>query len=81
MYYDRCDKVIVATQLKELSLLENIYQRGLKNGFEISLLSQAQLKKHEPYINGLEAILMPDAGIVHYPEIAAKLAEIIQTRI
>ncbi|MBD2785934.1 L-2-hydroxyglutarate oxidase [Xenorhabdus sp. DI] len=80
LYYDRCGKVIVATQLKELPLLENIYQRGLKNGLDVSLLSQAQLKEREPYVNGLEALLVPDAGIVNYPEIAAKLAEIIQTR-
>ncbi|MDX7993086.1 L-2-hydroxyglutarate oxidase [Xenorhabdus littoralis] len=80
LYYDRCGKVIVATQLKELPLLENIYQRGLQNGLEVNRLSQAQLKEREPYVNGLEAILVPDAGIVNYPEIAAKLAEIIQSR-
>ncbi|OTA18797.1 hypothetical protein Xbed_02914 [Xenorhabdus beddingii] len=80
LYYDRCGKVIVATQLKELPLLEKIYQRGLKNGLDVSLLSQAQLKEREPYVNGLEAILVPDAGIVNYPEIAAKLAELIQTK-
>ncbi|PHM68888.1 L-2-hydroxyglutarate oxidase [Xenorhabdus sp. KJ12.1] len=80
LYYDRCGKVIVATQLKELSLLENIYQRGLQNGLQVSRLSQVALKEREPYVNGLEAILVPDTGIVNYPEIAAKLAEIIQTR-
>ncbi|MCC8366755.1 L-2-hydroxyglutarate oxidase [Xenorhabdus sp. PB61.4] len=80
LYYDRCGKVIVATQLKELSLLENIYQRGLQNGLQVSRLSQAALKEREPYVNGLEAILVPDTGIVNYPEIAAKLAEIIQIR-
>ncbi|PHM38718.1 hypothetical protein Xmau_03428 [Xenorhabdus mauleonii] len=80
LYYDRCGKVIVATQLKELPLLENIYQRGLQNGLEVHRLSQKQLKEREPYVNGLEAILVPDAGIVNYPEIAAKLAEIIQSR-
>ncbi|MDX7989324.1 L-2-hydroxyglutarate oxidase [Xenorhabdus sp. 12] len=80
LYYDRCGKVIVATQLNELPLLENIYQRGLQNGLEIHRLSQDQLKEREPYVNGLEAILVPDAGIVNYPEIAAKLAEIIQSR-
>ncbi|WP_445496233.1 L-2-hydroxyglutarate oxidase [Photorhabdus sp. SF281] len=80
LYYDRCGKVVVATQQKELPLLENIYQRGLQNGLEISRLSQAELKEREPYVNGLEAILVPDAGIVNYPEIAEKLAEIIQSR-
>ncbi|CAI0720587.1 L-2-hydroxyglutarate oxidase [Serratia grimesii] len=80
LYHDQCGKVIVATQLKELDLLENIYQRGLENGLAVSRLSQAQLKEREPHVNGIEALLVPDAGIVNYSEVAAKLAEIIQQR-
>lgn len=80
LYQDQCGKVIVATQLKELDLLENIYQRGLQNGLAVSRLSQAQLKEREPHVNGIEALLVPDAGIVNYSEVAAKLAEIIQQR-
>ncbi|MFJ7498902.1 L-2-hydroxyglutarate oxidase [Serratia grimesii] len=80
LYHDQCGKVIVATQLKELDLLENIYQRGLQNGLAVSRLSQAQLKEREPHVNGIEALLVPDAGIVNYSEVAAKLAEIIQQR-
>lgn len=80
LYHDQCGKVIVATQLKELDLLENIYQRGLQNGLAVSRLSQAQLREREPHVNGLEALLVPDAGIVNYSQVAAKLAEIIQQR-
>lgn len=78
LYHDQCGKVIVATQLKELDLLENIYQRGLQNGLAVSRLSQAQLREREPHVNGLEALLVPDAGIVNYSQVAATLAEIIQ---
>lgn len=80
LYHDQCGKVIVATQLKELDLLENIYQRGLQNGLAVSRLSQAQLREREPHVNGLEALLVPDAGIVNYSQVAAKLAEIIEQR-
>ncbi|CAI0816302.1 L-2-hydroxyglutarate oxidase LhgO [Serratia quinivorans] len=80
LYHDQCGKVIVATQLKELTLLENIYQRGLQNGLAVSRLSQAQLREREPHVNGLEALLVPDAGIVNYSQVAAKLAEIIEQR-
>ncbi|WP_017892464.1 L-2-hydroxyglutarate oxidase [Serratia sp. S4] len=80
LYHDQCGKVIVATQLKELALLENIYQRGLQNGLAVSRLSQAQLREREPHVNGLEALLVPDAGIVNYSQVAAKLAEIIEQR-
>ncbi|WP_159565218.1 L-2-hydroxyglutarate oxidase [Budvicia diplopodorum] len=80
LYHDRCGKVIVATQLKELSLLENIYQRGMENGLAVVRLSQNELKMREPYVNGLEALLVPDAGIVNYVQVAEKLAELIQQR-
>lgn len=80
LYQDQCGKVIVATQLKELALLENIYQRGRQNGLAVSRLSQAQLKEREPHVNGIEALLVPDAGIVNYSQVAAKLAEVIQQR-
>ncbi len=80
LYHDQCGKVIVATQLNELERLENIYQRGLQNGLQVTRLSQAQLREREPHVNGLEALLVPDAGIVNYAEVAAKLAEIIVRR-
>jgi L-2-hydroxyglutarate oxidase len=80
LYYERCGKVIVATHQKELPLLEDIYQKGLQNGIDASRLSRSELKEREPYVNGLEAILVPDAGIVNYTEIAEKLAEIIQRK-
>lgn len=80
LYHDQCGKVIVATQLKELALLENIYQRGLQNGLAVSRLSQAQLREREPHVNGIEALLVPDAGIVNYSQVAAKLAEIVEQR-
>ena len=80
LYHDQCGKVIVATQLNELDRLENIYQRGLQNGLQVTRLSQAQLREREPHVNGLEALLVPDAGIVNYAEVAAKLAEIIVRR-
>ncbi|MBS9439630.1 L-2-hydroxyglutarate oxidase [Photorhabdus noenieputensis] len=80
LYHDRCGKVIVATQPKELPLLENLYQRGLQNGLDVSRLNRLQLNEREPHVNGLEALLVPDAGIVNYKEVADKLAEIIQQR-
>ncbi len=80
LYHDQCGKVIVATQLNELDRLENIYQRGLQNGLQVTRLSQAQLREREPHVNGLEALLVPDAGIVNYAEVAATLAEIIVRR-
>lgn len=80
LYYDRCGKVIVATNEKELNALENIYRRGIDNGLEVIKMTESELKAREPYVNGIAALLVPDAGIVNYPEIATKHVEIIQSR-
>lgn len=67
--YDPCGKVIVATKEKELPLLENLYKRGIENGLAIKKLDADELKEAEPYVNGLKAIKVPQAGIVDYVQV------------
>ncbi|MET3696605.1 L-2-hydroxyglutarate oxidase [Bacillus oleivorans] len=78
--HDICGKVIVATNEKELPLLENLYQRGLQNGLSIRKLNREELVEIEPHVNGLEAIHVPAAGIVNYKQVSEKIAELIQER-
>ncbi|BAD66566.1 MULTISPECIES: L-2-hydroxyglutarate oxidase [Shouchella] len=74
---DICGKVIVATNKKELPLLDHLYQRGIDNGLDLRMLSKEELHEAEPYVNGLAAISVPTAGIVSYKEVADKLASLI----
>ncbi|WMM33707.1 L-2-hydroxyglutarate oxidase [Shouchella clausii] len=74
---DICGKVIVATNKKELPLLDHLYQRGIDNGLDLRMLSKEELHEAEPYVNGLAAISVPTAGIVSYKEVAEKLARLI----
>lgn len=67
--FDQCGKVIVATKEAELPLLDNLYKRGHKNGLDIQMLDQAELKEVEPHVNGLRAIKVPQAGIIDYIEV------------
>lgn len=76
--HDICGKVIVATKQEELSLLENLYQRGLQNELAIQKIGGDELKEIEPHVNGLGAIRVPQAGIVNYKQVSEKFAEIIQ---
>lgn len=80
LYYDRCGKIIVATKESELPQLENLYQRGLENGLEVSKLTTQELSDREPYVNSIAGLLVPSAGIVNYREIAEKLAQLICQR-
>ncbi|PIC94600.1 L-2-hydroxyglutarate oxidase [Sporosarcina sp. P26b] len=74
--HDICGKVIVATHDKELTQLNNLYQRGLENGLMVSKLDKDQLLEKEPHVNGVGAIHVPAAGIVNYKEVSNKIAEI-----
>lgn len=76
--HDICGKVIVATNEKELPLLENLYKRGLENELAITKLSKEALLQKEPHVNGIAAIHVPMAGIVDYKQVSDKMASIIK---
>ncbi len=78
--YDVCGKVIVATQQKELPLLENLYQRGLQNSLLVKKLSAAAVKEREPHVRCLAGILVPSAGITNYQKVCQKYGELIQAQ-
>ncbi|WP_338472666.1 L-2-hydroxyglutarate oxidase [Niallia sp. XMNu-256] len=75
--HEICGKVIVATKAEELPLLEDLYQRGLKNGLNIYRIVPEELKEIEPHVKGFGAIRVPMAGIVNYRQVSEKFAELI----
>ncbi|NJK47363.1 L-2-hydroxyglutarate oxidase [Candidatus Gracilibacteria bacterium] len=74
--HEVCGKVIVATEEKELPLLENLYQRGLENGIEIAKINAEQVKEIEPHVNCLAGIRVYSTGIVSYKQVCQKYVEI-----
>ncbi len=80
--YDICGKVIVATDAAEQAKLDEILQRGLANGLAgIRKINRAELLEIEPYAQGgVEAIWVPQAGIINYRQVAAQYLEIIGKR-
>jgi L-2-hydroxyglutarate oxidase len=73
--YERCGKVLVATDEQEVPALEQLYGRGLEHGLEPRWLSPDALREHEPHARGEAAIHVPETGIVDYGQVAAALAE------
>ncbi len=73
--HDICGKVIVATQIDELKALDTIYSRGQKNGVKCQLIDDTELRELEPHARGLRAIHVPEAGIVDYRRVCARLRE------
>ena len=79
--YDLCGKVIVATRTEELEALNNIQHRGAENGLEgLERLNQEQLKEREPHVNGIEAIFVPQTGIIDYTAVALRYADLIRDK-
>jgi L-2-hydroxyglutarate oxidase len=77
---DMCGKIIVATEEREIPLLNNLFIRGEQNGLKnLKRLSAAELKEFEPHVAGIEGIAVPQTGIVDYKKVAEKYAEKIQT--
>jgi (S)-2-hydroxyglutarate dehydrogenase len=75
--YERCGKIIVATEQEELPMLENLYARGLENQIDVKKMGSEELHEHEPHIRGLAGIHVPSTGIVNFVDVALKFASIL----
>lgn len=76
--YEICGKLIVATEKSEIPALMNIFERGKKNGLKnLKLLDANEIKEHEPYVVGVKALHVPQAGITDYKLVCEKLYKIL----
>jgi L-2-hydroxyglutarate oxidase len=75
--HEVCGKVIVATEEKELPLLENLHKRGLENGLSVTNISAEEVKEIEPHVRCLAGIRVPTTGIVDYKQVCQKYADLI----
>ena len=79
--YDLCGKIIIATKKEELSYLDDLFERGKRNGLsKIIKISGDEINQYEPYASGLAAIYVPYTGIVDFSEVANKYGEIFTQR-
>ncbi len=77
--FDLCGKIVVATDEKEIPLLNNLITRGEQNGLKnLKRLKKEELKDYEPHVTGLEGLFVPQTGIVDYIKVALKYGELIK---
>ncbi len=76
--FEICGKVIVAISEAELPALETIYQRGRTNGVSCEMISTEKLNELEPYVAGIKAVHVPEAGIVDYGQVCKRFAKHLQ---
>ncbi len=74
--FRRVGKVIVATDEKELGPMNNLLARGQANGVQCEMIGRERLLELEPHVlNAIQAIHVPEAGIVDYRQVCERLAE------
>jgi len=78
--YEICGKVIVAVTEAELPLLEKIFERGQTHGIDCEKIDSNQLRELEPFAAGIAAIHVRESGIVDYPAVCRRLAEILREK-
>jgi L-2-hydroxyglutarate oxidase len=78
--YDRCGKVVVATEERLLPKLEKTLANGQANGVRCERIGPERLREIEPHAAGIAAIHVPDAGVTDYAMVARRLAEIVTSQ-
>jgi L-2-hydroxyglutarate oxidase len=78
--HEICGKVIAAVEPDELPLLDDLYERGLKNSIEVEKIGPEELKEIEPHASGLGAIRVPSTGIVDFTRVAEAFAGLVEEK-
>jgi L-2-hydroxyglutarate oxidase len=71
--YEICGKVIVATSEVELPRLAALHERARANGVTCELVDRARLRELEPHCAGIQALHVPETGIVDYRSACERL--------
>jgi L-2-hydroxyglutarate oxidase len=73
--HERCGKVIVARNERELARLDELERRGQANGVpDLCRLTAGELQEVEPHCRGVAALHSPATGIVDFADVARALA-------
>ena len=73
--YQRCGKVIIATDSSEFGRLQELHQRGVANGVEgLEMIGPDRLKEIEPHVSGIQALWAPHTSIVDFSKVARTYA-------
>jgi L-2-hydroxyglutarate oxidase len=76
--HEVCGKIVVASDEREIVLLDNLAARGAKNGLKgLKYLNLEQLKQREPNVSAKKALLVPEEGIVDYKQVMEVMAKCI----
>lgn len=74
--YERCGKLIVATDARELPALMSLHERGQANGIPgLELVGPERAKEIEPHVSAVQALYSPDTAITDFEKVAHAMGE------
>jgi L-2-hydroxyglutarate oxidase len=76
--WERCGKLLVATDEASLARLQSLAQRCRDNGVAVEPLDGAALEQREPGIEGLAALRVPTTGMTDYATICRRLIDLFR---
>ncbi len=69
--FEKCGKLIVATEESEIPRLKTLYERAIANGVPgVTEIAPERLREIEPHAAGLRALHSPHTAIVDYQQVA-----------
>lgn len=73
--HENCGKVVVAVTPGQVAALDELERRGRANGLRgLRRLDRVALRELEPHADGVEALHVPETGIVDYTQVAEAIA-------
>ncbi|MDR1426671.1 MAG: L-2-hydroxyglutarate oxidase [Bifidobacteriaceae bacterium] len=78
--YQTTGKLIVATSAQERGKLADLARRAEANGIEARQVDAAEARDIEPHVAAVEAIHIPETGIIDYAAVCGALAELIRSQ-
>lgn len=78
--HEVCGKIVVASDEREIRLLDDLAERGKLNGLSgLKFLNAEELKIREPNVKATKALLVPEEGIVSYKQVMNTMAAFIKS--
>lgn len=71
--FERCGKLVVATNAGQLPQLAVLAERGRQNGLQVAELDPAAAREYEPHVSCVAALRVPETGIIDYRAVCAAL--------
>jgi L-2-hydroxyglutarate oxidase len=77
--HERCGKIIVATEDRELPALDELERRARANGLtRVRRCGPWELREREPHVAGIAGLEVGETGIVKYASVLAEMAKVVE---